>query len=302
LANSTCVPCNSFANVINKYNGNNDCQCAPGWVWSSALVSCITCNDTDNTGCQVSSCAGFFWSGSACTACSSASSTNNYVLSTAGSCICLPGYSWTVTACTLCSDPSITTAQCQQSSCSSYVWNNVSTSCGDCTGITDVSSTTPVNGQCICNIGSYWDPTASQCLACSDATQTDCKKKCTGYLWQQELCQTCLSINYTDTSFNKYAVNGACICQQNFIWDPTTLSCLDCSTATSSAKCGSGTCLHYFWIPKAGSNPLKVTCSPCSAIPNAMPRQPSDAANTCSCSYGNIWSSVSNQCVACNLL
>lgn len=301
-ADSTCAPCSSFVNAINIYNRENGCLCAPGWAWSSPSLSCVICATADSTGCALNSCAGYYWSGSACTACSTVAYTNNYVLPAAGSCVCLSGYGWDGTACTACASL-ITSDACTQSSCNAFVWNSVTSTCGDCSAIADITSNTPVNGACLCNTDYYWDSTSSLCLSCSDASQSICRSKCLGYLFQQNLCTTCLGITYTDVSFSIYAINGACCCQQNFNWDSSSQSCLTCSSVTLASKCGSGTCLHYYFKPVAGAaSPNKVTCTACSSIANTVPRQPNTVGSACSCAYGYVWSTLTRQCVACNLL
>jgi hypothetical protein len=289
---STCVPCSSFPNAINTYFGNNRCLCAPGWTWSSTSGACVACTSADQTGCELNSCAGYFWSGSACTACSSVANTNNYVLPAAGSCVCLLGSGWDGSACTACASLTSSDA-CKQTSCTAFVWNSATSTCGDCTGIADVTSTTPVNGACLCNIDSYWDSESSQCLSCSDASQDTCGSKCLGYLFQESLCTTCLSITYTDVSFSIYAINQACYCQQNFIWEASSQSCQPCSSATLASKCGSGTCLHYYYTPVTGSpSPNTVTCTACSSLANTVPRQPNTVGSGCSCAYGYVWNAL----------
>lgn len=305
-SSSTCVACPSIANTIGKYDGKNGCLCGPGWTWSTASQTCVACSAaSDSTACGVKSCGGYVWLSNTCTACSTVNSANIFVLSPAGSCICLPGYAWSGSACVACSDDSVTNEQCKQASCSAYVWNSAgeTPACKNCEGIADIASDTPVTGECKCATDHYWDAATSTCLSCSDATQTTCKK-CPGFIWNSEKCSTCQGVTYADTSFSAYAMNGACICQQNFVWDASSSTCVDCNTVTSISRCGTGSCLHYFATPKSGSSPVTITCSPCSALSNTIPRQPFDMTNpnACSCAFGYVWSTVTKQCVACNLV
>lgn len=79
-------------------------------------------------------------------------------------------------------------------------------------------------------------------------------------------------------------------------------SCVDCAALTSSSKCGTGTCINYFYSNVAGAGPDTITCTACNTIANTIPRLPSTPGSACSCAEGYVWNPLSKLCVACNLL
>lgn len=150
----------------------------------------MACGSTDQTGCGSSTCGGYFWSGSACTACSTVADTNNYVLSPPGECICLSGFGWDGSACTACA--SLTTRNpCVGLSCSSFIWDTANNICSDCSAIANIASNTPLNGGCQCIADYYWNSVESQCLSCSNADEYSCKENCQGFLFKDNSCMTC---------------------------------------------------------------------------------------------------------------